>query len=209
MMFKKVFEEGKHFVRRHFGKKEEHVTVVIKDEVTETLQDAVDEEVDAYVKAQEEKTRLDNFYGCDEKGRLCGGMVFMAMNEIGLQVLEESKKKYILRDIDNLHEKISIMHFISAWRGTGKSEWECMMGFTVVYPVRKAWSEGKTEADITRLFEMTLLANPTGREDEEIMEFNGTPYRVLTQEKIREKVMKFFTIQEETDEAIYLTLNVG
>lgn len=158
-------------------------------------------------KALQEKRRLDNLYGCTEDGRLCSALIFMNMNEVGAQ-FTKSEKKYVLKDIDKLHEKISIMQFINAWAGTGKSEWECMMGYLVMYPVRKAWSEGQNEADITRLFEVTLLAHPTGRADEEIRDFNGTPYRVLTQEKINEKVMRFFTVQEETESKIYLTLNI-
>ena len=121
MMFKKVFEEGKHFVRRHFGKKEQHVTVVIKDEVTETLQDAVDEEIDAYAKAQEEKTRLEEI----EKQKILDHIASYAdrikdmlliantlyKNDISVSRFEASRKKHTFGFIFDKDDDYPICYF--------------------------------------------------------------------------------------------------
>lgn len=95
------------------------------------------------------------------------------------------------------------MGLISAWRGTGKSEWEFAMALLFMKPLRAAWNDGKDEVDITHLFEAEFTAWPTGR-NEKTITVNGNTYRVFDQEDVKKKVLPFFEILEETEDTIYL-----
>lgn len=157
--------------------------------------------------ATEARKREDSFYGCDEEGRPGPEFMFMDLNEIGAQY-KEVQKKYIIQDIEQLKNRISIRILMAAWRNTGKSEWEFMMGYMLVRELRKAWKQGQSEADITRLFQLELLAWPTEDVNEKRITINGNTYRVFDQEDVKNKVMPFFTILKEDEKCIYLKLNM-
>jgi len=157
---------------------------------------------------RQEKSKWDNFYGCTEDGRLAGGMVFMDMRSIGF-AYKPVEKKYILIDIETLKEVVTMWKLVCAWRGTGKSEWETVMAFNLVYPLRQAWKAGERQADITKLFQLELIALPTGQDGEKCIEKDGTVYRVFDQDDVKGKVMPFFTIQSEKCDVVYLTLNIA
>ena len=144
----------------------------------------------------------DRFYGIDRNGVPGHEFVVMDLHSIGLQYFP-IEKRYILRDIDSLKMKVSMMGLISAWRGTGKSEWEFMMALLFMKPLRAAWNDGKDEVDITHLFEAEFTAWPTGR-NEKTITVNGNTYRVFDQEDVKKKVLPFFEILEETEDTIYL-----
>ena len=150
----------------------------------------------------------DRFYGINREGVPGYEFVVMDLKSIGVCYLP-TPKRYVLRDIDLLKMKVSMMGLISAWRGTGKSEWEFMMALLFMKPLRAAWNEGKDEVDITHLFEAEFTAWPTGRSGEKTKEINGNTYRVFDQEDVKKKVLPFFEILEETDEAIYLKAKVA
>ena len=150
----------------------------------------------------------DRFYGINREGVPGYEFVVMDLKSIGVCYLP-TPKRYVLRDIDLLKMKVSMMGLISAWRGTGKSEWEFAMALLFMKPLRAAWNEGKDEVDITHLFEAEFTAWPTGCSGEETKEINGNTYRVFDQEDVKKKVLPFFEILEETDEAIYLKAKVA
>lgn len=150
----------------------------------------------------------DQFYGIDSKGVPGYEFSVMDIRSIGVQYFP-TKKRYILRDIDSLKLKVSVMGLISAWRGTGKSEWEFMMALLFMKPLRAAWNEGAEEADITQLFEAEFLAWPKNLPGEKTKEIDGNTYRVFDQEDVKKKVLPLFEIVDETDEAIYLKAKIA
>ena len=150
----------------------------------------------------------DRFYGINREGVPGYEFVVMDLKSIGVRYLP-TPKRYVLRDIDSLKMRVSMMGLISAWRGTGKSEWEFAMALLFMKPLRAAWNEGKDEVDITHLFEAEFTAWPTGCSGEKTKEINGNTYRVFDQEDVKKKVLPFFEILEETDEAIYLKAKVA
>ena len=150
----------------------------------------------------------DRFYGINREGVPGYEFVVMDLKSIGVCYLP-TPKRYVLRDIDLLKMKVSMMGLISAWRGTGKSEWEFAMALLFMKPLRAAWNEGKDEVDITHLFEAEFTAWPTGCSGEKTKEINGNTYRVFDQEDVKKKVLPFFEILEETDEAIYIKAKVA
>ncbi len=145
----------------------------------------------------------DRFYGIDRNGVPGHEFVVMDLHSIGVQYFP-TEKRYILRDIDSLKMKVSMMGLISAWRGTGKSEWEFMMALLFMKPLRAAWNDGKDEVDITHLFEAEFLAWPKNLPGEKTKEIDGNTYRVFDQEDVKEKVLPFFEILEEKDDTVYL-----
>lgn len=145
----------------------------------------------------------DRFYGIDRNGVPGHEFVVMDLHSIGVQYFP-TEKRYILRDIDSLKMKVSMMGLISAWRGTGKSEWEFMMALLFMKPLRAAWNDGKDEVDITHLFEAEFTAWPKNRPGEKTKEINGNIYRVFDQEDVKKKVLPFFEILKETEDTIYL-----
>ena len=144
----------------------------------------------------------DRFYGIDRNGVPGHEFVVMDLHSIGVQYFP-IEKRYILRDIDSLKMRVSMMGLISAWRGTGKSEWEFAMALLFMKPLRAAWNDGKDEVDITHLFEAEFTAWPTGR-NEKTITVNGNTYRVFDQEDVKKKVLPFFEILEEMEDTIYL-----
>ena len=143
------------------------------------------------------------FYGIDRNGNLSPQFRLADFRSIGFQYFS-TEKRYILRDIDSLKMRVNMARLISAWRNTGKYEWEIEMASLFMKPLREAWDEGKEEADITHLFEVELYALPTWNSLEKRKVIDGNTYRVFDQEDVKGKVLPLFEIVEETDEAIYL-----
>ena len=145
----------------------------------------------------------DRFYGIDRDGNLSPQFRVADFGTIGVRYFP-TEKRYILRDINSLKRRVSIAGLVSAWRNTGKYEWELAMASLFMKPLREAWDEGWDEVDITHLFEAEFNAWPTNRSDEKRKEIDGNTYRVLDQEDVKARVLQLFEIVGETDEAIYL-----
>lgn len=127
-------------------------------------------------------------YGLDGLG------IFLASRDYGWTDPDESHKKVILTNPLDCKEKISLMGLISAWRGTGHSEWEALLGGWFIQAVVKSIENDNTEADITHLFNRDFLAS------------NG---RVFTQAQVYEHLItKWFDVVEETDEELRVKLHI-
>ncbi len=150
-------------------------------------------------KENESANRLQtNNEVAQEKKPFDYGMLSVAIglssNDYGWSEPVELPKHYILRDIDAYKEKVTVMGLVSAWRGTGHSEWEFLLAGIFISNLLEAWGEGKKEVDITTLFDRDLLA---------------TNNRVFTKEQVKEHIIKVFTIEDEDTDNIYLRLNVA
>lgn len=118
----------------------------------------------------------------------------LASNDYGWNEPVELPKHYILRDIDAYKEKVTVMGLVSAWRGTGHSEWEFLLAGIFISNLLEAWEAGQKEVDITTLFDRDLLASNN---------------HVFTKEQVKDHIIKIFTVEEEDNENIYLRLNVA
>jgi len=85
---------------------------------------------------------------------------------------------------------IPVWNYVSVFRNTGHSEWEFYMGNTIISASKAAIEEGKTEADITHLFEEDLIYGDM----------------IFTGEKIFNHIIRFFTIAKEEENAIYIRI---
>ena len=126
-------------------------------------------------------------YGLDFLG-LC-----LRSNDYGWSDPDETHKKVVLTNPDECKEKISLMGMISAWRGTGHSEWEAILGAWFIQAVIDAIENESHEADITHLFNRDFLASRD---------------RKFTQQQVYEHLIKWFDIVEETDELLKLRIHI-
>lgn len=171
------------------------------------------EEPEIYIPTEEElkemeERRLTNYYGVDTKGRVTMAYTVFDMQSIGWKVDENPTCRYTLVGIDNYHEKFSMLDLIAKFHGTGKSEWEYFMAYHIVLGLRKAWANGKKTVDLTNLMNMEMWAHkPEGYEGKTKV-INEKEYRVLEKEDIRERVLSFATIVEETPEKVKFRFNV-
>lgn len=99
-----------------------------------------------------------------------------------------SRKYFLTNPADAL--KVELIQYASAFRGSGHSEWEYLWGFFL----KKASSETESgnRADISVVFNRDWLA---------------TRDRRFTMEQTWNHLKKWFTIEEETDDEVVLTLN--
>jgi len=141
-----------------------------------------------------EAERLTQFYGVDEDGQPIDSFyhLIVGLREIGWSEPHHSTI-YILTDLEKYVEKVSVWGLMSVWREMGKSEWEFILSVWLMSALRKAWKEGLQETDITNLFNHDLLA---------------TNNRIKTRDQVIEHISKVFTVVEENDTEIRLTLNV-
>lgn len=126
-------------------------------------------------------------YGLD------GLEIFLLSNDYGWSEPDETHKKVVLTNPDACKEKISLMGMVSAWSGTGHSEWEAILGAWFIQAVIDAIENESHEADITHLFNRNLLASRD---------------RVFTQEQVYNHLIKWFDIVEETDKIIKLRIHI-
>lgn len=103
-------------------------------------------------------------------------------------------KKVTLVNLKECEDKISLMGLVSAWRGTGHSEWEFLLAGWFIHAVIEAQKNESTEADISMLFDRDLLA----RND-----------RIFTQKQIYAHLIPWFEIIEENANELKLRLKVG
>lgn len=125
-------------------------------------------------------------YGLDGLG------IFLASRDYGWTEPDESHKKVILINPLECKEKICLMGMVSAWRGTGHSEWEAILGGWFIQAVLDAIEKNVNEADITHLFNRDFLANN----------------RVFTQAQVYNHLIKWFDIIEETDEVLKVRIHI-
>ena len=126
-------------------------------------------------------------YGLDELG------IFLSSRDYGWTAPDKSHKKVILTNPLDCTEKICLMGMVSAWRGTGHTEWEVILGGWFILTVLDAIEKNVNEADITNLFNRDFLASRD---------------RVFTQAQVYEHLIKWFDIVEETDEVLKLRIHI-
>lgn len=126
-------------------------------------------------------------YGLD-----CLGILLLS-KDYGWSNPDETHKKVVLTNPDACKEKISLMGMVSAWRGTGHSEWEAILGAWFIQAVIDAIENESHEADITHLFNRDFLAS-RGRK--------------FTQQQVYEHLIKWFDVVEETDEVLKLRIHI-
>ena len=107
--------------------------------------------------------------------------------------IDQEYKKVFLTNPHECKEKISVTMLISAWRGTGHSEWEFLMAGWFVKAVVEAIEKGYPEAEITPIFNRDFLAS------------RG---RVFTKEQVYNHIIRFFDIVEDTDDVLKLKLHI-
>ena len=85
------------------------------------------------------------------------------------------------------------MGMIFAWRGTGHSEWEALLGAWFIQAVLDALENDADESDITHMFNRDFLASRN---------------RVFTKEQVYDHLIKWFDIVEETEDTIKLRIHI-
>ena len=124
---------------------------------------------------------------------LSGLELFLSTHDYGWSVPDPSHKKVILVNPLDCKEKISLMGLVSAWRGTGHSEWEAILAHMFILSVLNAIESGENEADITLLFNR---------------DFTASKDRVFTKEQVYNHLIGWFDIVEETDEVLKLKIRI-
>jgi len=117
----------------------------------------------------------------------------LASKDYGWTDPEVLPKRFILVDIENYREKVSVRGLASAWRGTGHSEWEFLLAGIFVSELLDAYDAGEHQVDITKMFDRDFLA----RND-----------RKFSKEQVREHILPWFEVTEVED-AFYLRLKVA
>lgn len=126
-------------------------------------------------------------YGLDGLG------IFLMSRDYGWTEPDESHKKVILTNPLDCKEKICLMGMVSAWRGTGHSEWEAILGGWFIQAVIDAIENESHEADITHLFNRDFLASRD---------------RKFTQQQVYDHLIKWFDVVEETDEVLKVRIHI-
>lgn len=126
-------------------------------------------------------------YGLD------GLWIFLSSRDYGWNTSDESHKKVILTNPRDCKEKISLMGMVSAWRGTGHSEWEALLGAWFIQAVLDALENDADEADITHMFNRDLLASND---------------RIFTKDQVYDHLIKWFDIVEETKDTMKLRIHI-
>lgn len=126
-------------------------------------------------------------YGLDGLG------ILLASRDYGWTKPDESHKKVILTNPLDCKEKICLMGMISAWRGTGHSEWEAILAGLFIQAVLDAIEKNVNEADITDLFNRDFIASHD---------------RVFTQAQVYNHLIKWFDIVDETDKKLKVRIHI-
>ena len=90
--------------------------------------------------------------------------------------------------------RLTVFSLMSAFRGTGHSEWEGLLANWLLNAVREANVKGLAEADVTCLFDRDLLAK------------DG---RTFTKSQIWNHIIRFFDIVEEDEHVVRLRAHVA
>ena len=101
-------------------------------------------------------------------------------------------KKYILTNVKECENKISVPLLSRIWHSTGHSEWETLLASLFVELVVTALKENRETADITLMFSRDLTSANKG---------------TFTKEQVCKHLKPWFTIVSETDTEIKLKLN--
>ena len=126
-------------------------------------------------------------YGLDGLG------ILLSSRDYGWTTPDKSHKKVVLTNPRECKEKICLMGMIFAWRGTGHSEWEALLGAWFIQAVLDALENDADESDITHLFNRDFLASRN---------------RVFTKEQVYDHLIKWFDIVEETEDTIKLRIHI-
>lgn len=117
---------------------------------------------------------------------------FLRGHDYGWEERTAPKKRVILTNPEAL-EELSVMAFVKAFGATGHVEWEVLLASWLLNASGKAIAE-KEECDITDVFNTTFTASRN---------------RKFTKEQVYKHIIDFFTIEEETENTLKLSLNTG
>ena len=124
--------------------------------------------------------------------------IALRSEDYGWEERTEPEKRVILTNPESL-KSVGIMSYVSAFRGTGHSEWEFLMGAWMIDAVGEAL-DTRNECDITVVFNTEFLAAPKKK---------GEDYRRFTKEQVYNHIIKCFTIQENSKDILKLAINVA
>lgn len=161
-------------------------------------QNPVAHELSTEEKAEIERYRFDHICGIDEDGKPSMEFAVMNLDSIGW-IYGQPEKTYILTDINNLKGKVGIWTLMAAFKGTGKAEWEFLIGYYIMVALRKAWKTGEDEADISQLFYTTLTRVKPDNYNGKTKEIEGTEYAVLDEEDIRALIFRISDVSESEE----------
>jgi len=91
----------------------------------------------------------------------------------------ELLKRYVLRKVNEIPEWIDLRYTMACFRELGKSEWEVLLAMVFLTAIEEAEQEGKTETDITRLFQH---------------DYTDKRERKASKERVTEHLMPWFTM---------------
>ncbi len=103
-----------------------------------------------------------------------------------------SQKKYILTNVEECKNKVSIFGLVTSWKGTGHMEWEYLLAAYFADTLMEALNKHQEEADITCLF------------DKDLMSKDGS--KVFKQEDIYAHLIDWFNVESETDYEVRVSL---
>lgn len=118
-------------------------------------------------------------------------------NDYGWEERKTPERKVILTNPQDVKDA-ELLNYVSAFRGTGHSEWEFLMGAWMIESVGKALETGE-ECDITIVFNTEFLARPKKK---------GEDYRRFTKKQVYDHIIKCFTIVEDSKDVLKLAVKV-
>lgn len=98
-----------------------------------------------------------------------------------------------LVNVSQCKDRVSVFGLVSAWRGTGHSEWEYLLAGMFIMSLLEAINKHEEEADITCLFNRDLTAS------------GG---KVFPQEEIYNHLIDWFGIVADTGDELKLYLKL-
>ncbi|MDR0978750.1 MAG: hypothetical protein LBL91_02260 [Lachnospiraceae bacterium] len=116
----------------------------------------------------------------------------MRSDDYGYTKPQVGHKKYILTNVEETSQRITLEKLAGYWAGTGHVEWEYLMAFILIQEVLKAYEAGTKEADLTELL---------GRD------FSARFDRTFSKEKVWEHIQSSFEIVREDSKNIFLELS--
>lgn len=118
--------------------------------------------------------------------------IALSSNDYGWNI--KPYKQVILVNPKDCENKISVMSMVSAWRGTGHSEWEFLLAKIFVEAVVDAIENNKEEANITNLFNRDFLSSGD---------------HIFSQKEVYDHLIPWFEIVEETDDELKLKIRIS
>ena len=118
----------------------------------------------------------------------------MPSQDYGWDGIDARHRPVILTNVRECEGRVTALALVSAFRGTGQVEWEYFLASVLIYAAIDALASGSDTADITNMFNRDLLAS------------RG---RVFTQQQLFEHVIKWFVVEEDSEDCLRLRLRVN